>query len=70
MFDLIRTKEVSRFARNTADSLLNARDWLRCGVGIYFTNDNINTLAADSELRLTMQYSLKALFHRQASIIS
>ena len=46
-FDLILTKEVSRFARNTVDSLLNARDLLRCGVGIYFTNDNINTLDAD-----------------------
>ena len=54
MFDLILTKEVSRFARNTVDSLLNARDLLRCGVGIYFTNDNINTLDADSELRLTI----------------
>ena len=54
LFDLILTKEVSRFARNTVDSLLNARDLLRCGVGIYFTNDNINTLDADSELRLTI----------------
>lgn len=54
LFDLILTKEVSRFARNTLDSLQNARDLLRCGVGIYFTNDNINTLEADSELRLTI----------------
>ena len=54
MFDLILTKEVSRFARNTVDSLLNARDLLRCGVGIFFTNDNINTLEPDSELRLTI----------------
>lgn len=54
LFDLILTKEVSRFARNTVDSLLNARDLLRCGVGIFFTNDNINTLDADSELRLTI----------------
>ena len=53
-FDLILTKEVSRFARNTVDSLLNARDLLRCGVGIFFTNDNINTLEPDSELRLTI----------------
>ena len=54
LFDLILTKEVSRFARNTVDSLLNARDLLRCGVGIFFTNDNINTLEPDSELRLTI----------------
>ena len=42
-FDLIVTKEISRFARNTLDSLRYTRELLRCGVGVYFQNDNINT---------------------------
>lgn len=53
-FDLILTKEVSRFARNTVDSLTYTRDLLRYGVGVYFMNDGINTLDPDSELRLTI----------------
>ena len=44
MFDLIITKEISRFARNTLDSLQYTRDLLSCGVGVFFQNDNINTL--------------------------
>ena len=35
-FDLILTKEVSRFARNTVDSLTYTRDLLRAGVGVFF----------------------------------
>lgn len=53
-FDLILTKEVSRFARNTVDSLTYTRDLLRFGVGVFFMNDGINTLDPDSELRLTI----------------
>jgi len=51
-FDLILTKEVSRFARNTLDSLTYTRELLREGIGVYFVSDNINTLDPDSELRL------------------
>lgn len=57
-FDLIITKEVSRFARDTLDSIKNTRELLKDGVGVYFLNDNINTLDADSELRLTIMTSL------------
>src|SRR5574344_2811818 len=57
-FDLIVTKEVSRFARDTLDSIKNTRELLEDGVGVYFTNDNINTLDPDSELRLTIMTSL------------
>lgn len=57
-FDLIITKEVSRFARDTLDSIKNTRELLKDGVGVYFLNDNINTLNADSELRLTLMTSL------------
>ena len=54
MFDLIITKEISRFARNTLDSLQYTRELLHLGVGVFFQNDNINTLDEDAELRLTI----------------
>lgn len=53
-FDLILTKEITRFARNTIDSLSYTQQLLRYGVGVCFENDNINTLEPDSELRLTI----------------
>lgn len=53
-FDLIITKEISRFARNTVDSISYTRELLNAGVGVFFQNDNINTLDDDSELRLTI----------------
>lgn len=59
-FDLILTKEVSRFARNTIDSLTYTRDLLRCGVGVLFQNDNICTIDTDSELRLAIMSSIAA----------
>ena len=57
-FDLIITKEISRFARNTVDSLQYTRDLLAHGVGVFFQNDNINTLDEDAELRLTIMSSI------------
>ena len=54
MFDLIITKEITRFARNTLDSIQYTRELLGAGVGVFFQNDNINTLDEDSELRLTI----------------
>lgn len=60
MFDLIVTKEVSRFARNTLDSIRFTRELLSSGVAVYFQNDNINTLDEDSELRLTIMSSMGA----------
>ena len=58
MFDLIITKEISRFARNTLDSLQYTRELLGLGVGVFFQNDNINTLDEDAELRLTIMSSI------------
>lgn len=58
LFDLIITKEVSRFARNTLDSIRFTRELLSNGVVVYFQNDNINTLDEDSELRLTIMSSM------------
>ncbi len=53
-FDLILTKEITRFARNTLDSIRYTRELLSAGVGVFFQNDNINTFDEDSELRLTI----------------
>ena len=57
-FDLIITKEVSRFARNTLDSLSYTRELLHSGVGVFFQSDNICTIDTDSELRLTIMSSI------------
>lgn len=57
-FDLIITKEISRFARNTLDSIQFTRKLLSDGVGVFFQNDNINTLDEDSELRLAIMSSI------------
>ena len=54
LFDLVITKEITRFARNTLDSIQYTRQLLSCGVGVFFQNDNINTFDDDSELRLTI----------------
>ena len=57
-FDLIITKEISRFACNTLDSIQFTRQLLGYGVGVFFQNDNINTLEEDSELRLSILSSI------------
>ena len=58
LFDLVITKEISRFARNTLDSIRFTRELLHDGVGVFFQNDNINTLDEDAELRLSIMSSL------------
>jgi len=58
LFDLIVTKEVSRFARNTLDSIKYTQQLLSLGVGVLFQSDNINTLLPDSELRLSIMASV------------
>lgn len=57
-FDLIITKEISRFSRNTLDSIRYTRLLLSYGVAVFFVNDNINTAMPDSELRLTIMASM------------
>ena len=57
-FDLIVTKEISRFSRNTLDSIKYTRELLSYGVSVLFVNDNINTAMPDSELRLTIMASM------------
>ena len=57
-FDLIITKEISRFSRSTLDSIKYTQDLLTYGAGVLFQSDNINTLLPDSELRLTIMASI------------
>lgn len=57
-FDFIITKEISRFSRNTMDSIQYTQQLLTFGVGVLFQSDNINTLLPDSELRLTIMSSI------------
>jgi len=66
-FDLIITKEISRFARNTLDSIQHTRDLKKHGVGVIFLNDNINTLDPDAELRLTIMSSIAQEESRKTS---
>ena len=55
--DLIVTKEVSRFTRNTVDALQITRELRRRGVGVLFLNDSLDTRTNDGELRLTIMSS-------------
>ncbi|WP_026762518.1 recombinase family protein [Selenomonas artemidis] len=56
--DLIITKSVSRFARNTVDSLQNVRKLKEHGVEIYFEKENIWTFDTRGELLITIMSSL------------
>ena len=56
--DLIITKSISRFARNTVDSLTTVRKLKEKGVEIYFEKENIWTLDAKGELLITIMSSL------------
>lgn len=56
--DLIITKSVSRFARNTVDSLTTVRQLKEVGVEIYFEKENIWTLDSKGELLITIMSSL------------
>lgn len=66
-FNLILTKEVSRFARNTVDTLSYTRRLKEAGVGVIFTIDNIDTRDSDGELRLTIMASLAQEESRKTS---
>ena len=57
-FDLIVTREVCRFARNTVDTLVMTRELKNYGVEVYFVEDNIWTMDGDGELRLTIMATL------------
>ncbi|MGN0682074.1 MAG: recombinase family protein [Oscillospiraceae bacterium] len=52
--DLILTKSLSRFARNTVDSLNYIRELKALGIAVFFEKENINTLESDTEMMLTI----------------
>lgn len=66
-FDYLITKEISRFARNTLDSIFYTRRLKEYGVGVIFANDNINTLEPDAELRLAIMSSIAQEESRRTS---
>lgn len=65
--DLILTKEVSRFARNTVDTLEYTRRLKALGIGVIFLSDNIDTRDNDGELRLTLMASMAQEESRKTS---
>ena len=56
--DLIVTKSVSRFARNTVDSLTTVRDLKDKGVEVYFEKENIWTMDSKGEFLITIMSSI------------
>jgi len=66
-FQLILTKEVSRFSRNILDTIAYTRELSALGVGILFMNDGISTLEPDAELRLSIMGSLAQEESRKTS---
>ena len=56
--DLIITKSVSRFARNTVDTLTTVRQLKEKGIEVYFEKENIHTLDSKDELLITIMSSL------------
>ena len=56
--DLVVPKSVSRFARNTVDSLTKVRELKEKGVEVYFQKENIYTLDSKGELLITIMSSL------------
>ena len=57
-FQLILTKEVSRFSRNIVDTLSYTRELKRIGVAVEFVTDHINTMDGDGELRLSIMATM------------
>ena len=67
-FDLIVTREVCRFARNTVDTLIYTRELKnKYNIEVYFVDDNIWTMDGDGELRLTLMATLAQEESRKTS---
>lgn len=66
-FQLIITKEVSRFSRNILDTISFTRELRALGVGVLFMNDGISTLEPDAELRLSIMGSIAQEESRKTS---
>lgn len=57
-FDLIITKDVSRFARDLEDSIHYIRELKNCGIGVFFENQNLNTFDTNAELILNILFNM------------
>ena len=66
-FDLVVTREVCRFARNTVDTLTHTRALRNLNIEVYFVDDNIWTMDGDGELRLTIMATLAQEESRKVS---
>ena len=66
-FQLILTKEVSRFSRNILDTISYTRELKALGIGVVFMNDGINSLEPDAELRLSIMGSMAQEESRKTS---
>ncbi len=66
-FDLIVTREVCRFARNTVDTLMFTRELRNLDVEVFFVEDNIWTMDGDGELRLSLMATLAQEESRKVS---
>lgn len=65
--DIVLTKSIQRFARNTVDSLTTVRQLKDAGVEIYFEKENIWTFDAKGELLITIMSSLAQEESRSSS---
>lgn len=66
-FQMIITKEVSRFSRNVLDTIAYTRDLKAIGVGILFMTDRINTLDPEAEMLLSFLASMAQEESRKTS---
>lgn len=66
-FQLIITKEVSRFSRNILDTIRHTRELKAARIGVLFLTDGINTLDPDAELRLSIMASIAQEESRRTS---
>ena len=66
-FELILTKDVSRFSRNILDTIAYTRELKALSVGVLFMNDGISTLEPDAELRLSIMGSIAQEESRKTS---
>lgn len=67
-FELIITKEISRFSRNILDTISYTRDLRAIGVGVLFMTENLNTMNPESEMLLTFMGTIAQEESRRTSI--
>lgn len=65
--DMIITKSISRFARNTADTIQHTKDLKALGIAVFFENENVNSMDEGGELLMT---SLGAIAQEESRSIS